>query len=190
MLSSFYFPYNEGKTMKERPTMQRRLYRFGLPLSLSLLLAACGTAEQTDTPKTEHTNHEDHADHASHGADDQLEKTAGPDTLPAFLDEQDQSIQTIYRSVAKHSDLLKKMPCYCGCGESAGHTSNYDCFIEEQNATSTTWTTHGITCGTCLDIAAQSIVAYQKGSSVKEIRTAIDQTYAKTGVTPTPTPAL
>ncbi len=170
--------------------MQRRLYRFGLPLSLSLLLAACGTAEQTDTPKTEHTNHEDHADHASHGADDQLEKTAGPDTLPAFLDEQDQSIQTIYRSVAKQPDLLKKMPCYCGCGESAGHTSNYDCFIEEQNATSTTWTTHGITCGTCLDIAAQSIVAYQKGSSVKEIRTAIDQTYAKTGVTPTPTPAL
>lgn len=170
--------------------MQRRLYRFGLPLSLSLLLAACGTAEQTDTPKTEHTNHEDHADHASHGAGDQLEKTAGPDMLPAFLDEQDQSIQTIYRSVAKYPDLLKKMPCYCGCGESAGHTSNYDCFIEEQTATSTTWTTHGITCGTCLDIAAQSIVAYQKGSSVKEIRTAIDQTYAKTGVTPTPTPAL
>ncbi|MER2125383.1 MAG: PCYCGC motif-containing (lipo)protein, partial [Exiguobacterium indicum] len=45
-------------------------------------------------------------------------------------------------------------------------------------------------CGTCLDIAAQSIVAYQKGSSVKEIRTAIDQAYKKTGVIPTPTPAL
>jgi hypothetical protein len=190
MLSSFNFPYNEGKTMKERPTMLRRLCRFGLPLSLSLLHAACETAEQTDTPKTEHTNHEDHADRATHGADDQLEKTPAPNTLPDFLDEQDQSIQTIYRSVAKHSDLLKKMPCYCGCGEYAGHTSNYDCFIEEQNATSTTWTTHGITCGTCLDIAAQSIVACQKGSSVKEIRTAIDQTYAKTGVTPTPTPAL
>ena len=170
--------------------MQTRLYRYAFPLSISLLLAACGTADQTGAPKTEQTNHGDHANHASHGAGDQLEKTAGLDTLPAFLDEQDQSIQTIYRSVAKHSDLLKKMPCYCGCGESAGHTSNYDCFIEEQTATSTTWTTHGITCGTCLDIAAQSIVAYQKGSSVTEIRTAIDQAYKKTGVTPTPTPAL
>lgn len=170
--------------------MQTRLYRYAFPLSISLLLAACGTADQTGTPKTEQTNHGDHADHASHGAGDQLEKTVGPDTLPAFLNEQDESIQTIYRSVAKHPDLLKKMPCYCGCGESAGHTSNYDCFIEEQTASSTTWTTHGITCGTCLDIAAQSIVAYQKGSSVKEIRTAIDQAYKKTGVTPTPTPAL
>ncbi len=170
--------------------MQTRLYRYAFPLSISLLLAACGTADQTGAPKTEQTNHGDHADHASNGADDQLEKTAGSDTLPAFLNEQDESIQTIYRSVAKHPDLLKKMPCYCGCGESAGHTSNYDCFIEEQTASSTTWTTHGITCSTCLDIAAQSIVAYQKGSSVKEIRTAIDQAYAKTGVTPTPTPAI
>lgn len=170
--------------------MQTGLYRYAFPLSISLLLAACGTADQTGAPKTEQTNHGDHADHASHDAGDQLEKTAGPDTLPAFLNEQDESIQTIYLSVAKHPDLLKKIPCYCGCGESAGHTSNYDCFIEEQTASSTTWTTHGITCGTCLDIAAQSIVAYQKGSPVTEIRTAIDQAYKKTGVTPTPTPAL
>ncbi|MCY1689762.1 hypothetical protein OVA29_02130 [Exiguobacterium sp. SL14] len=57
--------------------MQTRLYRFAFPLSISLLLAACGTADQTDAPKTKETQHADHTDHASHGAGDQLEKTAG-----------------------------------------------------------------------------------------------------------------
>ena len=156
-----------------------------MTLSATLALGACGQAEQkTDS----HANHEAHATHTSA---DQLEQTTSPAIAPAFLKETDSSIQTIYLSVAKHQDLLEKMPCYCGCGESAGHTSNYDCFIADQTADGkTTWTTHGITCGTCLDIAAQSIVAYQQGTPVKKIRSDIDAAYAKTGAKPTPTPAL
>ncbi|WP_236630028.1 PCYCGC domain-containing protein [Exiguobacterium sp. KRL4] len=154
-------------------------------LSASLTLAACGQAEQ----KT--ASHTDHAKHTTHASTDQLEQTSSPTIAPSFLKETDSSIQTIYLSVAKHQDLLEKMPCYCGCGESAGHTSNYDCFIADQTESGqTTWTTHGITCGTCLDIAAQSIVAYQQGTPIKQIRDDIDTTYAKTGATPTPTPAL
>ena len=156
-----------------------------MTLSATLALGACGQTEQkTDS----HANHEAHETHTSA---DQLEQTTSPGVAPAFLKETDSSIQTIYLSVAKHRDLLEKMPGYCGCGESAGHTSNYDCFIADQMADGkTTWTTHGITCGTCLDIAAQSIVAFQQGTPVKKIRSDIDAAYAKTGAKPTPTPAL
>ena len=160
-----------------------------LTLTASLALAACAPAEQADKPAK--TDHADHAAHATHAAGDQLEQTADKTIAPAFLKETDASIQTIYLAVAKHQDLLEKMPCYCGCGETAGHTSNYDCFIADQTESgATTWTTHGITCGTCLDIAAQSIVAYEQGTPMKKIRQDIDAAYANTGVAPTKTPAL
>jgi hypothetical protein len=163
-------------------------------LSATLALGACGQAEQKTAPHAEQEKQEAHAEHeghASHTGADQLERTASPTIAPSFLKETDSSIQTIYLSVAKHQDLLEKMPCYCGCGESAGHTSNYDCFIADQTQSGeTTWTTHGITCGTCLDIAAQSIVAYQQGTPIKQIRDDIDAIYSKMDVAPTPTPAL
>ncbi|MGX8178249.1 PCYCGC motif-containing (lipo)protein [Exiguobacterium artemiae] len=165
-----------------------------MTLSASLALGACGQTEQKTAPHAEQEKQETHAEHeghASHTGADQLERTTSPTIAPSFLKETDSSIQTIYLSVAKHQDLLEKMPCYCGCGESAGHTSNYDCFIADQTQSGeTTWTTHGITCGTCLDIAAQSIVAYQQGTPIKQIRDDIDAAYAKTGATPTKTPAL
>ncbi|MGA9232008.1 MAG: PCYCGC domain-containing protein [Exiguobacterium oxidotolerans] len=167
--------------------MKRQVRWFTLTLTASLALGACAPAEQ-HTDKQMST---EHAEHETHGAGDQLEKTSAKTIAPAFLKETDESIQTIYLAVAKHQDLLEKMPCYCGCGETAGHTSNYDCFIADQTAAGeTTWTTHGITCGTCLDIAAQSIVAYQQGTPIKKIRQDIDAAYATTGVAPTKTPAL
>lgn len=34
-----------------------------------------------------------------------------------------------YLGAIEHGDLLSKIPCYCGCGEEAGHESVYDCYI-------------------------------------------------------------
>lgn len=28
-------------------------------------------------------------------------------------------------------DVLKNMPCYCGCGEHSGHKNNLNCFIQD-----------------------------------------------------------
>ncbi|MDO8735593.1 MAG: PCYCGC motif-containing (lipo)protein [Thermoleophilia bacterium] len=34
-----------------------------------------------------------------------------------------------YQFAVDNQDVLKFIPCYCGCGELDGHTSNLDCFI-------------------------------------------------------------
>lgn len=35
-----------------------------------------------------------------------------------------------YQFAVDNQDVLKYIPCYCGCGELDGHDSNLDCFIK------------------------------------------------------------
>ena len=80
------------------------------------------------------------------------------------------------------------MPCYCGCGESAGHKSNLNCFIQEKREDgSIVWDDHGTRCLVCLEIAVQSAQLHKEGKSLKEIRQFIDDTYKEGYAKPTPT---
>lgn len=146
-------------------------------------LAGCAPAA------SDHTNQE--SDGGTHVHGDIREETASSSELPAFLDEKSQEMKNLYTAVALNKDLLEQMPCYCGCGESVGHRNNYDCFIHENKENgAVTWDNHATKCGVCLEIAAQSIVDYQEGKSVKQIRKEIDSTYKKGYAEPTPTPAV
>lgn len=35
-----------------------------------------------------------------------------------------------YQFAVEHPEVLNYIPCYCGCYEEDGHTSNTDCFVE------------------------------------------------------------
>lgn len=130
-------------------------------------------------------------DHVEHVNGDIREETVSSDTLPTFMEEKPEDMHTIYMAAAKNKDLLENIPCYCGCGDSAGHRDNYDCFVHENKEDgSIVWDDHGTKCGVCLDIAAQSIVDYQQGKSIEEIREKIDSAYESGYAEPTSTPAL
>lgn len=38
-----------------------------------------------------------------------------------------------YRFAVLNRDVLKYIPCYCGCGESDGHTSNASCYVKDKS---------------------------------------------------------
>ena len=46
----------------------------------------------------------------------------------------DPGVSNSYKAARENPELLEKMPCYCGCF-SQGHTSNYDCFVDNHGAT-------------------------------------------------------
>ncbi len=48
-----------------------------------------------------------------------------------------------YAFALERPDLLSQVPCYCGCGQSAGHKSNLDCFIKSRNGDNVTFDQHG-----------------------------------------------
>jgi hypothetical protein len=49
--------------------------------------------------------------------------------LPDWVREKPDIIEA-YRFAAANPEILKKIPCYCGC-VAAGHKSNYDCYVKE-----------------------------------------------------------
>ena len=78
-------------------------------------------------------------------------------------------------------DALKNVPCYCGCGK-VGHTSNYSCYVKDVKPSGEiVFDQHALGCGICVDIAQNVMKMTRDGKSPKEIRTAIDTTFAQYG---------
>jgi len=146
-----------------------------------LFVTACGAKQETGNREHRHLTH------APNG--DLQETTDSVDELPSFLERQPEAVRIVYAAAGASADLLQWIPCYCGCGESAGHRSSLHCFVHRINEDgSVVWDDHGTRCGVCLDIAAQSIKMRQEGRSVKEIRSEIDRQYGKGYAAPTDTP--
>lgn len=160
--------------------MKRKSW-FAISMVAAALLVGCGANDQAGQ---EHANH---AQHAPNG--DLQEKTASVDVLPRFLENQDPVIVQSYKIAAANRDLLKSIPCYCGCGESAGHQHNGNCFIKEELPDgSIVWDDHGTRCGVCMEIAVVSSKLKQAGKTPTEIRNYIDNAYKEGYGKPTPTP--
>lgn len=169
-------------------------------LAGTMLLAACGNNSgesskedhndhhQTKTTETtEHTNHANHQHKLANG--DLQEETKSAEILPSFLENQTDDLKLVYKAAGQATEILKWMPCYCGCADSANHKSNLNCFIKEVKDNGTVvWDDHGTRCIVCVEIAIKSIKQAQEGASLKEIRKQIDQDYKEGYSEPTPTP--
>lgn len=152
-------------------------------LTFILLLGACG--DEQAVSQEESSAHKGHV----HIEGDIQETTANVETLPSFLNGQQDIIVNTYAVAGKYADVLESMPCYCGCGETVGHRSNANCFIKERHADgSITWDDHGTRCIVCLEIALQAAKLSQEGKSLTEIRHIIDEAYKEGYMPPTNTP--
>ncbi|MDQ0214431.1 hypothetical protein J2S13_000827 [Oikeobacillus pervagus] len=166
---------------------------FAILFSLMGLLAGCNTSNESKSDE-HHTENEEASSHESHGSHEDMasgdiqETTNSVDEIPSFLKDKDENMKAIYIAAAKHPEVLKYMPCYCGCGDSVGHKSNLNCFVHEIDQDKVVWDDHGTRCGVCLEIAAQSVLMYNDGKSLKDIRQQIDQQYKEGYAKPTPTP--
>lgn len=52
--------------------------------------------------------------------------------------------RAVYKFAAEHPEVLKYVPCYCGC-ESTGHGHNESCFVKQRDAKGNVveWDIHG-----------------------------------------------
>ncbi len=101
--------------------------------------------------------------------------------MPAEVQSAPVSVQQAYQFAAANPEIMKQIPCYCGCG-AMGHTSNYSCYVQSVDASgSSTFDNHSLGCSICVDIT-QDVMRFQReGKSIQEIRTYVDNTYSKYG---------
>jgi hypothetical protein len=90
-------------------------------------------------------------------------------------------VSDAYRFAVAHPDAVKNVPCYCGC-VSAGHTSNYSCYVQEvKDDGQIVFDSHALGCTLCVDITQDVMRMTKAGKSPGDIRAAIDATYSQYG---------
>lgn len=134
-------------------------------LASGLILAACGSSNNSDTP------------------------AASAAALPDWVRSSPTRVREAYQYAVANSDELRKYPCYCGCG-AMGHTSNLSCYVQDIAPDGTiTFDDHANGCGICVDITQDVKRLKAQGQSSPQVRAYIDAQYSPFGPsTDTPFP--
>lgn len=107
---------------------------------------------------------------------------------PAYVQALPGAGQAAYAYALARPDVLQWLPCYCGCG-GMGHGSNLDCFFVRREVESTfTYEEHASYCDICIETANLASEMLAKGSTMTEIRAAVDSTFGGGAVPGTDTP--
>ena len=99
------------------------------------------------------------------------------------LSSQPPEIVAAYRYAEGHRSLMRKVPCYCGCGKSLDHQNLFDCFVISPGV----YSDHASGCMVCGNEANDVQRLAGEGRSAREIRAWIDEEYSRYGP-PTDTP--
>ncbi len=103
------------------------------------------------------------------------------DKMPTEVQSAPVVVQEAYQFASINPDVMKDIPCYCGCGN-VGHTSNYDCYVSNVDAQSNiTFDNHALGCSICVDITQDVMRMLREGKTPAEARIYVDSTYAKYG---------
>jgi hypothetical protein len=107
---------------------------------------------------------------------------ASMDGMPEEVKSAPSTVQQAYQFAVANPDLMKQIPCYCGCG-SMGHTSNYSCYVLEADASGkvTQFDDHALGCSICVDITQDVMRLSKQGKTPTEIRSEVDSTFSQYG---------
>lgn len=108
------------------------------------------------------------------------------DKMPPEVQASPSVVQASYQFAAANPQVMKGIPCYCGCG-SIGHTSNYSCYVQSSDANGKiSWDDHALGCSLCVSITQDAMRLLKEGKTVPEIKAFVDSTYAKYGTSNMP----
>jgi hypothetical protein len=103
------------------------------------------------------------------------------DQMPADVQSAPVTVQEAYQFAAANPDVMKNIPCYCGCGN-IGHTSNYSCYVSSvDDKGKLTFDNHALGCSICVDITQDVMRLLREGKNPQEARVYVDATYGKYG---------
>src|SRR4051812_13155750 len=121
----------------------------------------------------------------------QLPELRLPAIDPRLLPRPPDVIRAVYRFAAEHPEVLRYMPCFCGCNE-MGHRSSEECFVKRRgkDGTVTEWNEHGIACAMCLAVVERAKTMRESGASMTDVRADIEKRYGHITGSRTNTPLL
>lgn len=169
---------------------RRGLLVGGAATVFAIMLAACSPSKGTGSSSASGAATRDFAERfAKFQPADEPNGDLAKVVWPDYVTEAGGDVKELYEFQVTHGELMRYMPCFCGCGRDNGHRSNRDCFIKAVNADGTVdFDTMAPSCGICLGVTRQAKEMLARGASPRKIRAAIDRQYADKIDLSTPTP--
>ena len=101
--------------------------------------------------------------------------------MPMDVQNAPTAVQEAYQFASVNPDVMKDIPCYCGCGN-IGHSSNYDCYVSAvDDKGRIAFDNHALGCSICVDITQDVMRMLREGKSPQDARTYVDVAYARYG---------
>lgn len=108
--------------------MKKELKKFIIPMLITSFIAT-GCTSINQQSEGEHID-KGHTQHKQ----PKLEYVLGSNDWSVITSVTDSpEILEAYQFAVEHPEVLNYMPCYCGCYEEDGHTSNTNCFVDSVN---------------------------------------------------------
>ena len=83
-------------------------------------------------------------------------------------------IRTAYEFAARHPEVMKYVPCFCGC-ERSGHKDNRQLRVGSGFRNKVTeWEPHGLVCESA-SASPAGVAVHNSGASISAIRASIEQ---------------
>ena len=113
---------------------RRRFLELGLAtVGASALASACSTS--SDRSRTKEGAPQDFsARFAQYQPADEPNGDLSKVVWPTFVIEAGPEVKRLYEFQVTHGEVMRYMPCFCGCGQNAGHRSNRDCYVKAVRA--------------------------------------------------------
>lgn len=110
------------------------------------------------------------------------------DARPGYVKALPADWQAAYSFALARPDVLQWLPCYCGCA-GIPHRSNLDCFFQRREVKGAfNYEEHASFCDICIKIANQASAMLRDGSTMVQIRAAVDSTFSGGAAPGTDTP--
>ena len=113
---------------------RRRFLELGLAtVGAGALASACSTS--SDRARTKAGSPQDFsARFAQYQPADEPNGDLSKVVWPTFVIEAGPEVKRLYEFQVTHGEVMRYIPCFCGCGQNAGHRSNRDCYVKAVRA--------------------------------------------------------
>ena len=100
-----------------------------------------------------------------------------PET-PWYVTDGPDAVRNSYAYAVARPDVLRHMPCYCGCGDRHGHRSVLDCFVAGRDLFGRPhYDDHGVGCHLCTAVVLDAKRHLAAGKTIEQARVEIERFY-------------
>ncbi len=101
-----------------------------------------------------------------------------PET-PWYVTDGPEDVRLSYAFAVERPDVLRHIPCYCGCGRQDGHRSVLDCYIAGRDLFGRpSYDSHGVACPICTAVVGQVRAHLAAGKTIEQARAEIDRFFS------------